>query len=570
MAIEYKCPNLNNCDKADKGDRIRLPDGSPTNCPECGSRLIPAPGGTGAGKPWWVLGAVLALLTTGLGAWYLSQPAECEPPLVRNTATNACEASTPEACLPPAVRDPKTNACQAPPPEPICPPPEVLDPATRTCKAPPPPKPAVVAESLLRFHGSNTIGGKLLPALAEAFLRQEGYANVHRVDGAKEEEAFIVGERNGVLKEIEIQAHGSKTAFSGLLSGVADIGMSSRPIKKEERQTLLPTLGDLTSNASEHVLALDGIAIIVHPSNPVKNLTLAQLADIFSGTVTNWSQVGGRAGTIAVNARDDKSGTWDFFNEAVLMKRDKTLAANAQRFEDSKKLSESVGSDPLGIGFIGLNYVGSNKVVALADTGVEARRPTLNTVRTEDYLLARRLYLYTAESPANPNVFKFIEFALSDAGQSVVENTGLVTVALSVPPERQREATSDDPRSKSTKWRALTDKATAEIATRFRFRTGTAELDTRANRDIGRVTNIMEQGQYQGRSLILIGFADAKGRHDLNCRLSQERAEIVRKELAAEGLTIDKVVGLCEDAPVASNDTPEGREKNRRVEIWVN
>ncbi|WP_295438706.1 substrate-binding domain-containing protein [uncultured Thiodictyon sp.] len=188
------------------------------------------------------------------------------------------------------------------------------DPVTGTCKASP--KPPAVAETLLRFHGSNTIGGKLLPALAEAFLKQEGYSNVHRVEDAKAEESFIVGERNGFPK----------------------------------------------SNASEHVLALDGIAVIVHPSNPVKSLTLVQLADIFSGTITNWSAVGGQAGTIAVNARDNKSGTWDFFNEAALMKQDKSLAANAERFEDSKKLSESVGSGPLGIGFIERNGGTANPI----------------------------------------------------------------------------------------------------------------------------------------------------------------------------------------------------------------
>lgn len=576
MASEYKCPNLGNCDKADKGERIRLPDSGPHTCPECGSRLTPAPGGSGsAGKPWMIGGfaAVLALLI-GFGAWALltgTPTPECMAPEILDAASKTCVAPRSVVCSSPEVLDPNTNTCQAPrPPEPPrCIPPAVLDPATQTCKAPPSPKPAPVAETLLRFHGSNTIGGKLVPALAEAFLRQEGYANVRKVAGAKEEESFIVGESNGAEKQIEIQAHGSKTAFSGLKDGLADIGMSSRAIKKEERQTLLPTLGDLTSNASEHVLALDGIAVIVHPSNPVKSLTLGQLADIFSGTVTNWSQVGGRAGTIAVNARDNKSGTWDFFNEAVLMKRDKTLAANAQRFEDSKKLSESVGSDPLGIGFIGLNYVGSNKVVALADTGVEARRPGLNTIRTEDYLLSRRLFLYTAESPANSNVFKFIEFALSDAGQSVVENTGLVTVALPVPEVNTPCERKDDPRCKAARWRELTAEATAEIETRFRFRSGTSELDTRANRDIGRVTGIIEQGKYKGRPLILIGFADAQGRREAKCRLSQDRANIVKRELALEGLTFDQVVGLCDEAPVASNDSPEGREKNRRVEVWV-
>jgi phosphate transport system substrate-binding protein len=144
------------------------------------------------------------------------------------------------------------------------------------------------------------------------------------VPGAKEEESFIVGERSGVENQIEIQAHGSKTAFEDLKSGLCDIGMASRPIKPEERQALLPTLGDLTSNASEHVLALDGIALIVHPSNPIKTLSVAQVADIFSGTLTDWSQLGGRAVTIAIYARDEKSGTWDFFNEAVLKKHGKT------------------------------------------------------------------------------------------------------------------------------------------------------------------------------------------------------------------------------------------------------
>ncbi|WP_295456454.1 substrate-binding domain-containing protein [uncultured Thiodictyon sp.] len=578
MATEYKCPNIGNCDKANRGERIRLPDGGPTTCPECDKRLIPALDDSGrVDKPSMLsgiglggIGAVLALVI-GL-VWYFWPPTpECQAPQDWDTASKTCRPPPLVVCAAPNVLDPRTNTCQPPGPSesPRCTLPAVLDPATQTCKEPPPPKPPAIAETLLRVHGSNTIGGKLLPALAEAFLTQAGYANVHKVPSVKEEESVIVGERNGVEKQIEIQAHGSKTAFSGLKAGLADIGMSSRPIKDDEYKALLPTLGDLRSNASEHVLALDGIAIIVHQSNPLKNLTLSQLAEIFGGTDTNWSQVGGRPGDIAINARDEKSGTWDFFNEAVLLRRAKTLATTAKRFEDSSKLSEAVAKDPSGIGFIGLSYVGSNKVIALADNGVDPRRPTLGTVKTEDYLLSRRLYLYTAESPANTNVVKFIEFALSDAGQSVVEHTGLVTVSITEPTAMSERERTDDPRAKSTKWRELTARATAEIGTRFRFRSGTSELDTRAIRDIGRVTGIIEHGKQKGRSLILIGFADAKGSHEANCRLSRERAEIVRQELAADGLSFDQVIGLCEEAPVASNETPEGREKNRRVEVWV-
>jgi phosphate transport system substrate-binding protein len=420
------------------------------------------------------------------------------------------------------------------------------------------------AQNLLRFHGSNTIGGKLLPALADAFLKQEGYTNIHKAPGVKDEESFIVGEKNGEERQIEIHAHGSKTAFDDLKSGLCDIGMSSRKIKPEEQQGILPLLGDLTSNASEHVIALDGIAIIVHRSNPIKMLSIAQVADIFSGTLTDWSKLGGTPGTITLYARDDKSGTYDFFKEAVLKAHGKTtLAANAQRIEDSNKLSNAVADDPAGIGFIGLNYIGSNKVIALSDTGVEARKPSLLTIKTEDYMLSRRLYLYTAEKPSNPNVYKFIEFAEGSAAQPIVASAGLVN--LDVTPVA---SDPNDARNQSSRWRSLTKDA-AEIATRFRFRTGVDDLDTRANRDIGRIVGVLSQPQYQNKKVILIGFADSSGSPSANVKLSQSRAEIVRKELAPEGLEFSQVIGLGAEAFVAPNDTPENKEKNRRVEVWV-
>ncbi len=527
MATLYKCPNIGNCDKADRGETISIATGAPAKCPECGANLILAKGANvgggagGNGLAFAVLGGLLLLLIAGGVYWFISH-----------------DQSKPFPAMPPE-------------------PPRVLP------AVPPTPPPPPTAQTLLHFHGSNTIGSKLLPALAEAFLKQEGYTNIHKVPGAKEEESFIVGERNGQIEQIEIQAHGSGTAFKDLKDGLCDIGMSSRKIKAEERQALLPTLGDLTSNASEHVLALDGIALIVHPSNPIKTLSVTQVADIFSGTLTDWSQLGGRAGTIAIYARDDKSGTYDFFKEAVLKAHGKTLAANAQRFEDSGKLSESVSSDPAGIGFIGLNYIGSNKVIALSDTGVEARKPSLLTIKTEDYMLSRRLFLYTAEKPSNPNVFKFIEFAVGAAAQPVVASTGLVN--LDVTPVA---SDPNDARNQSARWRELT-RGAIEIPTRFRFRTGSDDLDTRANRDIGRIVGVLSQPQYQNKKVILIGFADSSGSPSANVTLSRSRAEIVRRELAPEGLAFSQVVGLGAEAFVAPNDTPENKEKNRRVEVWL-
>jgi phosphate transport system substrate-binding protein len=532
MATLYKCPNIGNCSKADQGENISIITGAPTQCPECDATLILAKGVKTANNNAAILvGIVVVLLLISAGAaWFFLQE------------KNPAETPAPVAVTSPA---PVSSTLTAPPPAPL-----------------PVPK-AVTAQTLLRFHGSNTVGGKLLPALATAFLQQEGYTNIHKEAGANEAESFIIGEHNGHSEQIEIQEHGSDTAFNDLKANLCDIGMSSRKIKLEEQQSLLSTHGDLTSNASEHVIALDGIALIVHPSNSLRALSVAQIADIFSGTITDWSQVGGRAGAITIYARDDKSGTYDFFKEKVLQVHGKTLTANAQRFEDSTKLSNAVANDSAGIGFIGLNYIGSNKVLALSDTGVEARKPSVLTVKTEDYLLSRRLYLYTAEKSTNPNVYKFIEFAVGSSVQPIVASTGLVN--LDVTPVA---SDPDDARNQSARWQSLT-KGAVEIATRFRFRTGSDDLDTRAYRDIGRIVGVLSQPQYQNKKIILIGFADSSGSPAANQKLSQSRADIIKKELAPEGLEFSEVVGLGAEAFIAPNDTPENKEKNRRVEVWL-
>jgi phosphate transport system substrate-binding protein len=519
MAFLYKCPNIGNCDKANQGESISIISNSPAKCPECSSNLILISGANRNNKnKMIVVTSLLILFLVCTAAFFFF-----------NREKVTLETSVPLAL---SISIPSVM-------------------------------PLLETQPLLRFHGSNTIGSELLPALAIAFLQQEGYSNVHKEAGKKEDESLIVGDLNGHHEQIEIQAHGSSTAFTDLKDNLCDIGMSSRKIKSIEQETLFPILGNLTSNPGEHVIALDGIALVVHPSNPIKTLSVKQLADIFSGKITDWSKVGGMTGKIAVKARDNKSGTYDFFNELVLKTHNTTLYSEAERFEDSHKLSYSVNNDPMSIGFVGLNYVGSNKAISISDVGVGAKKPSLLTIKTEDYLLSRRLYLYTAEHPSNPNVYKFIEFVMGLKAQQVVTSVGLVN--LDVTP-----IVSDlsDSRNQSSKWKSLAKDAT-EIATRFRFRVGSDELDSRAYRDIGRIVGVLSQPQYLNKKLILIGFADSSGTSVANLKLSQSRADIVKSELAAEGLEFSHVEGLGAEAFVAPNDTPENREKNRRVEVFI-
>ena len=186
--------------------------------------------------------------------------------------------------------------------------------------------------------------------------------------GASEEEKTVEGTLPGdsAPSEIQVQAHGSATAFTGLADGSCDIGMASRKIKPDEIAKL-SAMGDMTSPASEHILGLDGIAVIVNQANPLTSLTKDQLSKIFSGATTDWSAAGGGSGAIHLYARDDKSGTFDTFKSLVLGSAN--LASSARRFEDSSALSDAVANDANGIGFIGLPYVRSAKAIAVAEPG---------------------------------------------------------------------------------------------------------------------------------------------------------------------------------------------------------
>ena len=137
-----------------------------------------------------------------------------------------------------------------------------------------------------------------------------------------------MGAKDNNIHRIEIKAHGSSTGFAGLKSGECDIAMASRRIKEGEAQAL-SGMGDMTAIANEHILAIDGIAVLVNRSNPLSTLDLERLKQIFSGRITNWAEVGGKNAAIKIHARDNRSGTYDTFKTLVLGKS--ALANTATR-----------------------------------------------------------------------------------------------------------------------------------------------------------------------------------------------------------------------------------------------
>jgi glucose/mannose transport system substrate-binding protein len=298
--------------------------------------------------------------------------------------------------------------------------------ASATPQQVPSPAQQPVNRVALRLHGSNTIGKELVPALCEEFLKFEGAISVQRKPGQKEDETDVEAVLQSQSTEpltFEVQAHGSKTAFEELAAGKCDIGMASRRISQDEaRQCAMAGLGDMFSPGCEIVLGLDGIAVFVNKRNPVKALSKQQLADIFSGRTTDWSQVGGNPGPINLYAGDENSGTLDTFKSLVLAGR--PLSTKASRYENSAKLSDEVAADGNGIGFTGMAFVRGSKPLAISEAGGTALLPTPFTVAAERYPLSRRLYLYVPANPRNEWTQKFVEFVLSELGPSKLTPTG--------------------------------------------------------------------------------------------------------------------------------------------------
>ena len=413
----------------------------------------------------------------------------------------------------------------------------------------------------LRIQGSNTIGANLGPALVRAMLAEQGLHDIHNVPVIPPNEHSIVGTTaQGQQIRVDVAAHGSGTGFTALAAGRADLVASSRPIKDRELVDLEP-LGDLKSPGAEQVIAIDGLAIILHPHNPLNQLNTEQLAQIFSGQISRWEQLGGTGGAIHLYARDDQSGTWETFKELVLNRNGQPLSSTAQRFESSEELSDAVSHDPQAIGFIGLPYIREAKAVALVDGASQPMLPLSSLIASEDYPLSRRLFFYLPPAANNPWAKALVNFTQSPQGQAIVGQNGFVAQSVQADSVLPGAHMPQD-------YQALTREA-QRLSVNFRFEEGSASLDNKARQDLLRVVDYLSAHGKLDKQVTLVGFGDAKDDPQRAQLLSRLRAMAVRRELVKSGVVPREIRGYGAQMPVAANTEDEGRLKNRRVEVWV-
>jgi phosphate transport system substrate-binding protein len=228
---------------------------------------------------------------------------------------------------------------------------------------------------------------------------------------------------------ISVTGGGSGTGIAALINGTVDLANASRQIKEEERQ-------EAEANGVEpveSVIARDAIAIVVNPRNPVDELTIAQISDIYSGRINNWAEVGGEDRPIVRLSRETNSGTHVYFLEEVLRRGDsddQTLfSPTTLLLPSSEGISTEIRQNPNAIGYDGLGYVTPDmKVVAVAPgPGGPFVLPSADTVNAGTYPIARDLYIYTDGEPTG-EVAAYLEWIVGPEGQAIVAELGFVPI----------------------------------------------------------------------------------------------------------------------------------------------
>jgi len=228
---------------------------------------------------------------------------------------------------------------------------------------------------------------------------------------------------------LSVTGGGTGTGMAALINGTVDIANASRQIKPEE----LAEARSKGIDPVEHVIARDAIAVIVNPNNPVSQLTLQQISDIYSGKITNWQNVGGENRPIVCLSRETNSGTHVYFLDTVLRLGDKNnktfFSTTTLLLPSSEGIINEVRQNPNAIGYDGLGYVPKDlKMIAIArQPGEEYVLPSIATVNDNSYPIARDLYMYTP-GQAQGAVAAYLEWILSPEAQAIVAKLGFVPI----------------------------------------------------------------------------------------------------------------------------------------------
>ena len=435
------------------------------------------------------------------------------------------------------------------------------------------------------ISGSSTMGSVLLPALIEGFaLRNDYTVRREPLEPSGFTHILVDEATQKPVARFYIQASTTDEGFADLLANDADIVMALREIRPDERQRAREAgMGDMTNANRSRVLALDAMVPIVSPSNPVDQISPQALARVFAGRITNWAELGGADAPISLHLPGLRTGLGQSVEDKVLGPVKLPFAEGIVRHERAGDVVGAVLADPFAIGIASYAETGNARALTLTGECGFSLSAQRGTIKTEDYPLTAPMFLYLPARRLPKIAREFLAFLRGPSAQIVIRRAGFIDQApeeVSINEQGYRFAnavTSAGPEVTLEELQRMTRTlyGMARLTTSFRFEAGSVRLDAQSRSNVQQLARALEQGTYDAREILLVGFSDGDGPASANRDIALRRAEAVKRAVvaAAETANFDRI-GFDVDAfgealPMACDDSAWGRQANRRVEVWV-
>lgn len=431
--------------------------------------------------------------------------------------------------------------------------------------------------------GPAEIADRLMPVLFRAFAAGNGYGILQgQVSNRSTRYEFIRKSDGKPVGEITLHTSSTEEALIGLLANDVDVAFSRRRLTEAEN-TLGKEGGLGNLNQRARILALDALVPIVHADNPLMSISPGQLARVLSGEITNWQGLGGPDAPIAVHVWARESELGHVTQGRLLAPQELQLTDAAHEHDDVDTLMHAVNMDPFAIG-IG-NRLGTNgaRILPLDGGCGYILNADQNSIKTGDYPLAAPLLLYLPARRFPKILRNFLTYLSTPAAQERIRAAGYIDQL----PDRVKIGQQGNRVSNAilqagedvglpelqTMIRAL--RPMQRLTTTFRFAAGSARLTPQSRENLRRVADAVEQGRYDNRTLVFVGFSDGQGAAGDNLEIARKRAETVHDSVIALAETADdsklqlEVMGFGEALPMTCDKAEWGRRVNRRVELWL-
>jgi len=426
----------------------------------------------------------------------------------------------------------------------------------------------------LTISGSRTLGELIVRPLLETYAQSGGASNpIWTQRGSSSERGFQAQFGAGQTFSAALTLKGTLSGIDDLAKGNAQIAMLERRMTKAEAQRVATAgLGDPLALGNEAIIGASAVVVVVHPSNPVKALTFAQVEGIFSGRIRNWNEVGGPNRRIQVLAPMAGSTLLDVAKDTLSDPFE--ILPSARRTGTSLETADLVSADPASVGLVHTDYRGNTAALALTNGCGQTFEPTPFNIQSETYPLWSRQFLYSTSTAAR-STRDFLAFVQTPAAQRVLQDRGLGGLAPSLANkgaitfDRAQTAKYPDASARFLDIVAAFVAGAARVTVTFRFEPGSNDLDGRAIADLDRLVEFVKGGALGRRTLALVGYWENTGNFIADVAQSKARAVAVAELLQKKGLTVERLFGFGPLLPVECDRAAVSQQRNRRVEVWV-